>query len=200
MEIGLRATNVGYDTGMTTRVVFIGAGVLLLCAAGVGIFLFMRMTADSPTSEGLTPSPFGFFDSANETPLTKQEPTSQTGAEPANEVSENTVVDFRNDGITIADPSNPGVYIVAGGEDPTGLGAPYSIIYTEEDQLFTITLLKEPIVETRKAMEEELMRRLNSSENLMCRLNYWVGVPYSYNEFYAGRNLGFSFCPGAVTI
>ena len=179
------------------HLILIISGVLLLLIVGVAAFVFLNRPSLNPKER--TDSPFNFFDSTPNTPL---EPMASTTPEtPGNqEVSEDTVIDFRSDGITIPDPNNEGLYFVSGGIDPTETGAAYSIIYSDRDQQFTVTLLKEPIGETRITAEQELMQRLDMSEDVMCRMKYWVGVPYSYNEFYAGRNLGFSFCPGAVQI
>lgn len=177
--------------------IFIIAGILLLLIIGVAAFVFLNrpsLDANQPNN-----SPFNFFDSTPNTPLSPETPN-DPGTSQDPQQFEDTVIDFRDDGITIPDPNNEGLYFVSGGTQPTETGAPYSIIYSDADQQFTITLLKEPISETRVAAETELMKRLNLSEDLMCRMKYWVGVPYSYNEFYAGRNLGFSFCPGAVQI
>lgn len=184
---------------MNTRYILIGLGVVLLLL-GIGVVTFFVFNQPSSRNGEEKDSPFGFFESPSNTPL-EQEPTPSGGDVPTDsDAPEDVVTDFRTDGITIADPNNPGMYIIAGGDMPTETGAPYSIIYFEKDQQFNITLFKEPIAETRIAAEQELMARAGLSEDIMCRMKYWLAVPYSYNEFYAGRNLGFSFCPGAVSI
>lgn len=179
------------------HLIFIVAGILLLLVIGGAALIFLSrpsLDANEPNA-----SPFNFFDSNPNTPLSPETPNDLEAPQDPGQ-AEDIVIDFRSDGITIPDPNNEGWYFVSGGTQPTETGAPYSIVYSEDDQQFTITLLKEPISETRIAAEQELMKRLSLSEDLMCRMKYWVGVPYSYNEFYAGRNLGFSFCPGAVKI
>jgi len=44
------------------------------------------------------------------------------------------------------------------------------------------------------------MSRLGIGEQEMCQLHYSFSAPYWVNEFYAGRELGFSFCPGSVSL
>ena len=44
------------------------------------------------------------------------------------------------------------------------------------------------------------MQHLGISESDMCRLSYMVSVPNRVNTIYAGQNLGFSFCMGAVAL
>lgn len=73
----------------------------------------------------------------------------------------------------------------------------YAITYFAHDQSFTLTLLKEPIGESRKAGEVELMSILGIRETEACRLRHSVLTPWWVNERYSGYNLDFSFCKGA---
>ncbi len=100
---------------------------------------------------------------------------------------------------TTEDASNRGLYHlnVPPSANPS---APYDITYESATQYFNISLLAEPIGQTRVEMEHDLMTKLGVSENAMCLLNYMVSVPYWVNAFYTGKNLGFSFCPGAVVL
>jgi len=85
--------------------------------------------------------------------------------------------------------------------DPTATtDPPYLIEYIKETQYFNIGLFKEPIGEVRLAAEQFLMADLGITQAQMCQLNYMVSVPDSVNSQYAGRNLGFSFCPGATVL
>jgi len=89
----------------------------------------------------------------------------------------------------------------AGVVDPTATNnPPYLIEYIKATQYFNIELLKEPIGETRSAAEQFLISNLSISQDQMCQLNYMVSVPDRVNSRYAGRNLGFSFCPGATKL
>lgn len=110
------------------------------------------------------------------------------------------VRDFKNSRNTVTSTNIPGHYFLAGGTDPSGTGAPYSMFYVDIDGSFNITLLKEPLVETRFTAEQDLIQQLGISKERMCVLKYWVGVPVAINPVYAGKNLGFSFCPGATEL
>jgi len=110
------------------------------------------------------------------------------------------VKDFSKNPATVSTPTIPGHYFLAGGLDPSGTGAPFSTFYVNADNSFTVTILKEPLGETRKAAEQDLIQKLGISSIRMCNLNYWVGVPGYLNPVYAGKNLGFSFCPGATQL
>lgn len=111
-----------------------------------------------------------------------------------------TTSDFKSDPQTETSTNIPGHYYLAGGLDPVGSGAPYSIFYVDSDQSFTIDLLQEPLSQTRQDAEQVLMKKLGITTTYMCELRYTVLVPVSVNSFYSGKNLGFSFCPGAVVL
>lgn len=119
------------------------------------------------------------------------------GTVAANDSGVVVVRDFIKDGSAKEDSINKGVYYLAGG-DPTG--DEYSIQYNALDQSFTISLLAEPLGEVRRKAGADLLRALEISQYDACRLRYQVLTPASVNEAYAGRNLGLSFCPGAVAL
>lgn len=104
------------------------------------------------------------------------------------------------------DPMNPGYYYLGyhtnqGGADPTAtIAPPYIIEYIDTTHYFNIALLQEPIGTTRETMQQYMMFRLKLSEDQMCKLDYMVSVPEKVNAFYAGKSLGFSFCPGATPL
>lgn len=111
------------------------------------------------------------------------------------------VQDFLASADAKEDPVNEGYYYLGyqpAGDDP--IDAPYLISYTEDGSHFNITILKEPIGATRQEAEASLKARLLVDEQALCGLNYTVAVPYAINSVYAGINLGFSFCPGAVAL
>ncbi len=114
--------------------------------------------------------------------------------------------DFKNDPVTVKDPFNPGYFFIGnhffeGISDPTATeNPPYKIEYTDATQYFNIALLQEPVAATRQDAEQYLMSHLGISQSDMCRLKYMVSVPARINSFYSGRNLGFSFCPGATAL
>jgi len=110
------------------------------------------------------------------------------------------VRDFKQSSTTVEHPSAPGHYYIAGGVNPTNNNSPYSILYTESDQSFNITLLAEPLDTVRKNAEAELLQILGVTLYQACTLVYEVSTPRFVNQFYAGKNLGFSFCPGATSL
>lgn len=98
----------------------------------------------------------------------------------------------------------PGMYLIGGKgiEDPS-VSSPtesFQITFTEFDQQFTITLLREPIGTVRRTAEAELLSILGITERDACRLRTLVMVPYWLSEVYVGENLGLSFCDRSVTL
>jgi len=105
--------------------------------------------------------------------------------------------DFLKDETVGKDEYNSGVYYLAG-SDPSEPN--YSITYIESDSSFTISIFSEPIGEQRQLAELKLLGQLGISEPEACHLRYAVLVPASVNPLYAGKDLGFSFCPGATPL
>jgi hypothetical protein len=109
--------------------------------------------------------------------------------------------DLKKDPELVASPYNEGQYFLGYHYDEeTTEEPPYLIEYEEGTQFFYITLLTEPLAETRKTAEQYLMQRLGLNQANLCRLQYMVSVPNRVNSFYAGKSLGFSFCPGATPL
>jgi len=117
--------------------------------------------------------------------------------------------DFIHNGETVVDVENPGSYQLAGslgyclanGTCPSGSATTdFSVSYSETTQSFNIVLLKEPLGAVRNTAEQFLGSRLGITANDLCRLNYYIGTSYQINSFYSGKNLGFSFCPGATVL
>jgi hypothetical protein len=128
--------------------------------------------------------------------------TTQTG-------STVSTLDFINNGVTIPDTANPGGYLLAGNlgyclSDPQKCQAApatsFSVYYISGTKSFLIDLTEEPIGEARLDMERFMLETLGITEQQMCSLNYLVGVTRYVSEQYTGKNLGFSFCPGAVVL
>ncbi len=111
-----------------------------------------------------------------------------------------TVKDFLKDAATIPDPNNAGHYYLAGQTTATDSFPEFSIVYTSVDQSFIVSLLKEPVADTRKHAEQVLVAKLGLSGLQACNLRYWVSIPSQVNSIYSGKNLGFSFCPGATKL
>jgi hypothetical protein len=117
--------------------------------------------------------------------------------------------DFIHNGETVTDTVNPGTYQLAGsleycladGTCPSGAAtSDFSISYNSKTQFFNVALVNEPLGPVRAAAEKFLTSRLGVSSAQMCRLQYFVGTPNYVNSSYSGKNLGFSFCPGAVPL
>lgn len=119
------------------------------------------------------------------------------------------VRDFIHNGVTIPDASNTGRYVLAGepgycssGADtcPVASSTNFNIYYNSGAQSFTIALTKEPIGQARLEMEQFLLGALGITQEQLCKLNYLVGVTRYVNPQFTGKNLGFSFCPGATLL
>lgn len=118
-------------------------------------------------------------------------------------------LDFVDNGVTIEDPANAGVYYLAGssgactpdGACPVaGESGDYSIVYYTTDDSFAIGIMDEPIGKIRIEAEQALQKALGISSENMCSLKYTIGTTAYVNETYGGENLGFSYCPGAVAL
>lgn len=189
-------------------------GLLLIIIASVVWYLFLPKPASTPAVVQPTPSlPVG--GAAQTTPVATSSSsrgsnsttthisiTDRTGAQMV-------VNDFIHNGTTLADASNSGNYLLAGNlgyciSDPQKCQAAeatdFSVYYNGKPQSFTITLTAEPIGTARLHMEQFMLTTLGVSQSQLCNLNYLVGVTRYVNSQYTGRNLGFSFCPGATKL
>ena len=80
------------------------------------------------------------------------------------------------------------------------LSADFNVVFNAHNGSFAVALLKEPIAKSRTEAEQYLLNTLQISQQQLCSLTTYVGVAYNVNQFYSGKNLGFSFCPGAVQL
>lgn len=103
--------------------------------------------------------------------------------------------DFLHNGVTLADPSNEGNYYLTGASTDG-----YAIGFRTPGEFFTIALQQEPLGETRVAAENFLLSTLGVTQDQLCHLKYYLGTDVHTNSYYAGKNLGFSFCPGATVL
>ncbi|MFA6414841.1 MAG: hypothetical protein WC217_01525 [Candidatus Paceibacterota bacterium] len=189
---------------------FIIGSILLL----VGVVLFFLFSSSPEVVTTPQPTP-GLPIASSTVPVTggpSSFGTSNTGptvsfATPSGAVV--TVKDFVHNGETVADVQNPGSYVLAGsvgycladGTCPEGASTTdFNISYNEKTHFFNIILLSEPLGATRLAAEQFLAGRLGLTGKASCSLNYFVGTPYWVNEAYDSKNLGFSFCPGAIAL
>lgn len=76
----------------------------------------------------------------------------------------------------------------------------YTIQFSSVDDLIYISLLSNPVKESRKQAEEALMTILGLEAAEMCDLRVTVGVPMFVNKDLTGRELGLSFCPDSVQL
>jgi hypothetical protein len=183
----------------------IGIIFTLALLGGLYAFVKLNMPAATPSTQNVGTTSTGGITSNPSTvvvPGTSQ-PGTQTGSAfvVASQSSGSVEVqDFTKDPDTKTSPNIPGAYFLAGGLDPVETGATFSIMYVESDKSFTISLLQEPLGEVRRQAEASLLKKLNISEAAACNLLYTVLVPVRVNEYYAGKNLKFSFCPGAEAL
>lgn len=77
---------------------------------------------------------------------------------------------------------------------------PYVIFYVTSDDSFQIVLEEQPIGKVRRQAEAEFLSMTGLTESQACALRYQVVAPLSVDNTYGGSNLGFSFCPGSVTL
>ncbi|MGE5541392.1 MAG: hypothetical protein ACM3TU_03930 [Bacillota bacterium] len=177
------------------RVVIIVMGVVLLVIVSIAGFLLLQRSKITSSSTDTSGTVFPGSDSTN---------GGGNGTTPLRTVSTSNgsamaVKDFTTEEGVIQDPNVPDQYDLAGGAAPTSDTA-YQIFYQKEDDYFGITLYHEPLGEVRHQAEQDLMNKLGIGQNQMCALNYVVAPGPGVNDAYAGQNLGFSFCPGAVKL
>ncbi|MDE1919618.1 MAG: hypothetical protein KGH56_02855 [Patescibacteria group bacterium] len=119
------------------------------------------------------------------------------------------VNDFIHNNMTIPDAANAGRYLLAGNlgyclsDQRQCQAAPaenFNVYYNSAIQSFAIALTKEPIGQARAVMEQFLLSTLGITQQQLCSLNYLVSVPSYVNPQFSGKNLGFSFCPGATPL
>jgi len=173
--------------------IFITILIITMLALGAGVYLVLKNTGagqDPPLVPGFPTS----------TPISPSAPNPDATISIAGEGGSVSVKNFLLDETTVTDKSNPGQYYIAGEFSPASNNPAYSIVYKEKDQAFTIGLWREPLSQTRTHAEEEFLRVLGISKEAACRLRYVISAPYEISPFYSGKNLGFSFCPGAVEL
>tara|TARA_B100000745_G_scaffold74148_2_gene44705 strand:+ start:3003 stop:3440 length:438 start_codon:yes stop_codon:yes gene_type:complete len=76
----------------------------------------------------------------------------------------------------------------------------FSVVYYEFDGSYAAALLKEPLGESRQALEDYLKVELALDEDELCSLPLFVGVPEDVNSYFAGLDLKLSFCEGSIDL
>ena len=188
---------------------FLIISTILLATLIGGAVLFLGNMGTQPGGENTGPWVTNTTGTTNVTPT---EPTTggQGGTSPTVPSETTTITtargttlavnDFTKDPNVVADPSNPGNYYFAGKSTVENPYPPFSVLYVGTDNSITIALLEEPLNQNRILAEELVLQRLGITKEKACSLRYQVSVPYWVNEFYIGKNLGFSFCPGAIAL
>lgn len=195
---------------MTTSKIVVVCVLLAAIAGGIGVYFLVRHSGgqhpSTDTQTGTLPSSGSVSSttlSTDTVPETKMVVTSRGTNMPV------IVNAFLKNGTTVPDVQNPGRYFLAGsvgycladGTCPAGAvvdGA--NVVYDSSQQIFMVALTKEPLADSRSHAEQFLLSTLGITQPELCSLNYYVGTTVGVNEFYAGKNLGFSFCPGAVQL
>lgn len=175
------------------KTIYVTVALLTLVAFLTIIRLFLPETS---VDEGTSTN---FPDTSNENFVNQEDMTLTLQTRDDSLVVRN----FLNDSRTIADTVNKGYYQLGNFVDPT-VDAPadvsYNITYIADTQYFIITLYEEPLADSRKQAEEFLLQYLGVNEQKLCQLKYMVSVPNRVSTNFAGMDLGFSFCPGAVAL
>lgn len=113
-----------------------------------------------------------------------------------------TVQQLLDDPDTHADPYNDGLYYLGNRfpafEGPTTTAPAYVIVFDAAGQTFNISLLQEPIGQSRTQAEDFMMKKFGLTPEQLCNLNYTVTVPEDVNQTYTSTNLKFGVCNDAV--
>lgn len=172
------------------KITFILLGVLVIVAVGlIMTWVLKRGSSENPQTEEIVKP------AEQQTPVSP--PTRAVRDIHGNVVS---VSDFTKEAGVIEDPYNPGQFVLTGDAESVIGKTPFSTRYVPTDDSFVITLMSKPLAASRVVAESELREMLHIDEGAMCALRYGVYVPGAVSETYAGQNLGFSFCPGAVAL
>ncbi|KND50806.1 MAG: hypothetical protein AB202_00160 [Parcubacteria bacterium C7867-007] len=109
-----------------------------------------------------------------------------------------TVPDFTKDHPSIEQTSGT-YYYVTQNEQNEEMYPDFSIVYGSDSSL-SIGIFAEPLGASRLHAEQVLKKLLGLSNSELCKLDVAVMVPVDVSETYAARDLGLSFCPGAVKL
>ncbi len=177
--------------------------VLAIALVLVGGFFYIKTL--KPTSTSNSSIPGGSISQLTDTApgVVSQNPVKTTAPVLSVRAYNGVLIKVKNfiaDPAVYKDPNNSGYYYLAGGKPAGGSIPPYQTFYFEGDQSFHVSLYDKPLAQTRQTAEAELMQKLGLTQDDMCRLNYWVAVGPGVDAKYDGKNLGWSFCPGATQL
>ena len=179
-------------------------GVLVVLVLGAGAWFLLsgapqqQGTSGHPgqTPSGSTSGTTGGSGSTQGTPGSASTTPSRTLV--ARDGSVVTVPDFTRGAESYTLPAGT-YYELTNNQATQGSAAEYDIVYGTDSSI-TVSLLKEPLGQARLLAETKLRTLIPVSDAALCTLDVTVGVPYGVNQFYAGQNLGLSFCPNAVSL
>jgi hypothetical protein len=181
--------------------IIIIVGILVIVGMLISIVYMVRTPASTDLGDQSNPTP---FPEGNDTQIDIPDKNQSKITVTSNTGQTLEVRNFITDPETIADAVNPGSYSLGNHFETADVAStdtpPYVIRYDVKAKSFSIGLFAEPIKEVRLDAEAQMLRQLGISKEQMCQLNYIVSVPGFVNESYSSRNLGFSFCPGSVTL
>ena len=172
------------------RILLIGGSVILVLLIVLAGVYFLRTTLFKGTGVSTSTDPFGSAQ-ATSTQGSNNGPSLPVRLSDGSTVS---VPDFTKTDQPAWASKDAG-YQVAGNEDSA-----YQVLYFEDGSGFLISLLKEPLGQSRLDAESALRAKLGLSNAQLCKLSSQVATSISVNETYAGRELGLSFCPGAIKL
>ncbi len=194
------------------RITLITVSIVVLGALAFGLYVLFAISNNQATTGGV-------HSGASNLPASGSvsSTTLSVGSVPDNKLvvtargteAPLVVNNFLKNGVTVEDIENPGIYYLAGsvgyclkdGTCPAGAAAENFIVaYDASLQFFTISLTKEPLGTARADAEQFLLKTLGISQTDLCNIKYFLSTTSSVNPFYAGQNLGFSFCPGATVL
>jgi len=180
---------------MNTLEKIISGAIISLIILVLGTFLLQSKSDEPPERAG--DSFFGQIDVQSAVPVS--DVSFRSGS---------VMIDMdkiKNNGLTFADPQNPGNYILAQDLGYCEDGYCYdnkesdsfSMWFDGRDQAFFIVLESQPLELARSDAEDFLQTLLGISNNDMCSISYYMTVSKYLESSHAGERVSFSFCSGA---
>lgn len=169
----------------------VGIIVGVIVVAACTIWLIIGLFGGTEVAEPVVPADFGAIENPGPSPSRDQLQQLRTteGLVSVPAIAE----------LSVAEVMSPGRYQLQAA-DADEFFPDFSITFNESNDSFAISLNREPISETRVAAEQFLLNTLALGEQELCTINSYIGVAVDINPFFSGQNLGFSFCPGSVSL
>jgi hypothetical protein len=184
-------------------------GILILALIVAGIYMLVQLNKGVPTDTTTTTDQNNTSGGVNIPPVTVKTPNTNTASVTGQNGEVIAIKDFLHNGETVPDTVNPGFSYLAGsigyclgnGKCPSGYKTDeFTVSYNAATESFNVALLKMPLDTSRNDAEKFLMDRLGLHRIILCNLSYYVDVPSTLSSALAGKNLGFSICPGATIL